>query len=386
MTKSLSLSANRMVCVVSAVVLTVYLALFLAAEGNLSIVGCLAAGIVLLAVLWVTKLLAKIFDAVHACPRLWAGLMFVMGAVLIALFHANDYVLFLVGTVMAYSIAVLGINVQLGYCGVINFAGASFFGIGGYTAALLMQNYGVTPLVALVAGGVMAALVGCILLLPVLRTSGNYAALVTMAFALLFTVFAQVCPIFGGPQGIAVAPLGLGSYDFTADLELFGSPSSFYVRYDIFALVFLAIVFGFVSRLEGSWMGLAMDAVRGDEVASSCFGISIARWKITAFTAGNFLSGLAGAFYAMMIAYISPANFAFSDSLLFLSILLLGGMGNNWGVLVATAFVVALPEKFQFIQEYRYLLYSLIVVLMLVFRPTGLLTRRMRCYNPAEAA
>lgn len=378
--------SGRWICAVTALVLTVYLALLLVAEDNLHIVACLMAGVVALGVAKVTGLLAQILSCVHAFPKLWGGLMFAMGAVLIALFHANDYVLFLLGTVMAFSVAVLGLNVQLGFCGVINFAAASFFGIGGYTAALVMQNYGITPLVALVLGGVMAALVGCVLLMPVLRTSGNYAALVTMAFALLFTVFAQVCPLFGGPQGIPVAPLGVGSYDFTADLEVFGTPSSFYVRYDAAALLFLTTVFVLVRRLECSWMGLAMDTVRADEIASSCFGIGVARWKIVAFTTGNFLSGLAGAFYAMMIAYISPANFAFADSLLFLSILLLGGMGNCWGVLLATAFVVALPEKFQFIQEYRYLLYSLIVVLMIVFQPTGLLTRRMRAFDVGGAA
>lgn len=377
---------KRAVCVLAATALSAYLGWFLAAEDNLHIVACLMVGLAVLGLLAATSLLKEIFNCIHAYRKLWAGLMIAMAAVLIAFFHANDYILFLLGTVMAYSVAVLGLTVQLGFCGVINFAGASFFGIGGYTAALLMQNTDLPPFAALAAGGIMAAFVGSVLLLPVLRTSGNYAALVTMAFALLFTVFAQVCPLFGGPQGIAVSPLAIGGYDFTADLEVWGVSSSFYVRYDAVALVFLAVVFLLVRRLECSWMGLAMDSVRGDEIASSCFGIGIARWKITAFTTGNFLCGLAGAFYAMMIAYISPANFAFSDSLLFLSILLLGGMGNCWGVILATAFVVALPEKFQFIQEYRYLLYSMIVVLMIVFRPSGLLPRTMRTYGVGGAA
>lgn len=112
-----------------------------------------------------------------------------------------------------------------------------------------------------------------------------------------------------------------------------------------------------------------------------CSGISIARWKIWAFTAGNFICGIAGAYYAMMLAYISPANFAFSDSLLFLSILLLGGLGSRWGVILAAAFMVMLPEKFQVIQEYRYLIYSAIVLLMILYRPAGLLPRRPRTYT-----
>ena len=101
---------------------------------------------------------------------------------------------------------------------------------------------------------------------------------------------------------------------------------------------------------------------------------------------GNVLMGMAGALYAMMLAYISPANFTFSDSLLFLSILLLGGMGNCWGVILATSIMVVLPEKLQFIQEYRYLLYSLLVLLMIVYRPMGLLPRRTRVVTSEDVA
>ena len=199
-----------------------------------------------------------------------------------------------------------------------------------------------------------------------------------MAFALLFNVFLEVNESFGGPQGIAVPPFSLFGVDFASDVEWGSITGSFYLRYDLFILVFLALVFVMVRRVERSWMGLAMDAVRLDETASACFGINIVRWKVTAFTMGNVLMGMAGALYAMMLAYISPANFTFSDSLLFLSILLLGGMGNCWGVILATSIMVVLPEKLQFIQEYRYLLYSLLVLLMIVYRPMGLLPRRTR--------
>ena len=167
------------------------------------------------------------------------------------------------------------------------------------------------------------------------------------------------------------------------------SPSTsahYLVLAPLFILLFLALVFTMVRRVERSWMGLAMDAVRLDETASACFGINIVRWKVTAFTMGNVLMGMAGALYAMMLAYISPANFTFSDSLLFLSILLLGGMGNCWGVLLATSIMVVLPEKLQFIQEYRYLLYSLLVLLMIVYRPMGLLPRRTRVVTSEDVA
>jgi ABC-type branched-subunit amino acid transport system permease subunit len=304
---------------------------------------------------------------------------------LVAYFGKDHYTLFLLGTIFIYSVAVLGINVQLGYAGVINFSGASFFGIGGYTAAVFLQNTATPTLLTLPLGGLFAAVIGSLLLFPVLRTSGHYSALVTMAFALLMKVFLEVSEWLGGPQGLPLSPFELFGINFSEDILLFGNEFSFYVKYDLMCLLLLVLTFLFVQRIERSWMGLAMDAVRIDETAASCFGIHVTRWKIAAFTIGNFIIGTAGALYAMMLSYINPSNFTFSDSLLFLSILLLGGIGSIWGVIAATAFMVVIPEKFQVIQEYRYLIYSALVLIMIVFRPSGLLPRKPRSYDVGEA-
>jgi len=148
------------------------------------------------------------------------------------------------------------------------------------------------------------------------------------------------------------------------------------------ALVLLVMLFALTKRLERSWVGLNMDAIRLDETASACFGLSIVRWKVVGFTLGNFFTGLAGALFGMMIGYIAPTNFTFGDSLILLSIVLLSGVGNPWALAVGSAIVVVLPEKLQIIQEYRFLLYSTVVILMLLFRPEGLLPRRLRAYVP----
>ncbi|MGP1675778.1 MAG: branched-chain amino acid ABC transporter permease, partial [Burkholderiales bacterium] len=118
------------------------------------------------------------------------------------------------------------------------------------------------------------------------------------------------------------------------------------------------------------------------ETASAAFGIDVARWKITAFTLGNFLTGLAGSVYAMMTGFVAPNAFTFGDSLILVSIVILGGLGNPWGLTVATAIVLMLPEKLQFIQEYRLLLYAALVILILLFRPGGLMPRQVRSYLP----
>ncbi|MDR2669029.1 MAG: branched-chain amino acid ABC transporter permease [Desulfovibrio sp.] len=366
-------------CILLAFCLLGWSVLFLKAEEQSHILVYMISGGMLILVAALSDLHTGISATIRDNERTWDVCLILVLLALLLIFCDDHYTLFLLGTIMIYAVTVLGLNVQLGCAGVINFSAASFFGIGGYTAALLSGS-GLPPLLALPLGGAAAALTGCVLLLPVLRTSGHYAALVTMAFALLFRVFLEVSEWFGGPQGLSVPPLSLFGTDFSKDAQFENLDVSFYVKYDLICLTLLCLVFSFVRRLERSWIGLAMDAVRSDETASACFGINIARWKIVAFTTGNLLAGIAGALYAMMLGYISPANFAFADSLLFLSILLLGGLGNSWGVIPATIFVVVVPEKFQVIQEYRYLIYSALVLFMIVFRPAGLLPRTPRHY------
>lgn len=133
-------------------------------------------------------------------------------------------------------------------------------------------------------------------------------------------------------------------------------------------------------RLEDSWVGLNMDAVRLDETVSACFGQSIPKAKITAFTLGNFYCGVAGALFAMMLGYIAPTNFTFGDSLILLSIVILGGLGSLWGSVAATTIIIIMPEKFQMLQEYRFLLFAALVIAILLFRPQGLLPRPLRAF------
>jgi ABC-type branched-subunit amino acid transport system permease subunit len=299
-----------------------------------------------------------------------------------AVFYRDHFTLLMVATVLLYILACLGLNVQFGYAGVLNFSGGAFFGIGAYTSAVLTMNTGVPHLLVLLTGGLMAALIGSILIYPVLRTRGHYAAVVTIAFALLFRTFLEVNAVLGGPQGLNVANMTLFGFDFGQGIEVGPLEASFLLNYVLLALALTALGMFLVQRLERSWIGLDMDAVRLDEIASACFGTEPARWKITAFTLGNALAGVAGALYGMMLAFITPTNFTFADGLVMVSIVLLGGIGNPWGVVVAAAIVIVLPEKLQVLQEYRFLLFAVMVILILLFRPGGLLPRGRRRYLP----
>jgi ABC-type branched-subunit amino acid transport system permease subunit len=142
----------------------------------------------------------------------------------------------------------------------------------------------------------------------------------------------------------------------------------------LLSLLLLSGAFVLVQRLERSWIGLNLDALRLDETAAGCFGLNVARWKVTAFLVGNFLIGIAGALFGMVGGFVAPNNYTFADSLILVSILLLGGIGNPWGLLVATIV--------QTLQEYRFLLYALMVIAVLLFRPEGLLPRPVRRYFP----
>jgi ABC-type branched-subunit amino acid transport system permease subunit len=378
-------SAARMSLWPGAVALTVataYLIALLAAEKQSLIIALLAVAVAsVLAAAWF-RLLDPVSASFTDRENILGGLTIVAAIVVGIYFHEDHFVLLLVDTVLLYTVATLGLNIQFGYAGVLNFAGASFFGIGAYTSAVLNTYTALPHLLVLLIGGLLAALIGSLLLLPVLRTRGHYAAVVTIAFALLLKTFLEVNDILGGPQGMQVPGMKIFGWSFNNNIELGPITLSFYLSYFVVALILLIAAFVLVRRLERSWIGLNLDALRLDETAAGCFGLNIARWKITAFLIGNFLIGIAGALFGMVGSFVAPNNYTFADSLILVSILLLGGIGNPWGVVMATIIVVVVPEKLQTIQEYRFLLYATLVIAVLLFRPQGLLPRPVRRYFP----
>jgi ABC-type branched-subunit amino acid transport system permease subunit len=365
-----------------AAVATLYGIVFLGAESERAVGALLVLAAAAVAVAARFGLVERVRGSIGGNEKSFQAA--VIAGVLLAAgwFHEEHFVILMMTTALILMTAALGLTVQFGHAGVVNFAGAAFLGIGCYTAAVVTKYTALPTALTVLLGGAMAALIGSILILPVLRTRGHYAALVTIAFGILFKVFLEVNDTLGGPQGLQVKPLTLFGWNFNNPIAFGGVTTSFYFSYLLAALLLLALSFAMVRRIERSWIGLSLDAVRLDEVASACYGLDIARWKVLAFTLGNVLAGAAGALYAHVLGFIAPNNFTFGDSLILVSIVLLGGIGNPWGVTVAAAFVVILPEKFQVIQEYRFVLYAALVILILLFRPEGLLPRRLREYVP----
>lgn len=366
-----------------AVALTaIYGWLFLLAESELAVLALVAIAAATGLLFSRSGLHRGLSTAMQSHGRVMNISMIVGILAVIGLLAGEHFPLLMLATTLLYITAGLGLNVQFGYTGMVNFAGAAFFGIGAYTAAVLTGQTSVPPVLILVAAGVMTTAIGFLLIVPVVRTQGHYSAVVTIAFGVLFKTFLEVNDVLGGPQGLMVGPMKLLGWDFNSSPTLFGFEMSFYVNYALTSAALAVLAFVATQRLERSWLGLSLDAVRLDETASACFGINPIKVKILAFTYGNVLTGMAGALYGMMISFIAPNSFTFADSLLLVSIVLLGGMGSSWGTVLAAAIVVLLPEKLQILQEYRFLLFSLLVIAMLLFRPDGLLPRTIRNYFP----
>ncbi len=369
-----------------AVALTLYVWMFLHAESQAAVGVLLAAAAIAVTVSRKLGATRTVEAAIAERPGLARALSLLGALALIAAFHDSHFVLLMLCAVLLFSTACLGLTVQFGYSGVANFAGAAFFGIGSYATAVMAAHTQIPHPLVILLSGLIAAIIGSVLITPVLRTRGHYAALVTIAFGILFKTFIEVNDVLGGPQGLQVPGMKLFGLNLNDGITIPGVEMSFYVAYALLSLLVFVLVYALVSALERSWVGLSMDVVRTDETAASTFGLHIARWKVVAFTTGNFFAGIAGSLYGMVSGFVAPNNFTFADSLLMLSIVILGGLGNIAGLIPAALIVLVLPEKLQFIQEYRFLLFAALVIIILLFRPQGLLPRKTRIFFRGEAS
>jgi branched-chain amino acid transport system permease protein len=295
---------------------------------------------------------------------------------------ASPYWTFVATLALLYITIGQGLNFQIGTAGVLNLAGAAFAGLGGYTVGLLTVSAGWPSWLAVLAGPLVAVAVGGVLFVPILKTRGHYLALVTIAFVFIFNILMNNFEFTGGPQGIKNIPtLRLAGYAFTTKPVLFGVPLPAHANFYFAALAMAALTTWIIRRLYDSWLGLALNTLRDDEIAAKCCGISITRGKLAAFSIGNFFIGLGGAFYAVMVGFVSPPDFDFGYSLVMLSVIIIGGVDSIPGVILGACLLVPLPERFRFLHEYRLLLYGVVIVVMLLYRPQGLWPAAVRRYR-----
>jgi branched-chain amino acid transport system permease protein len=280
------------------------------------------------------------------------------------------------GTVGLFLLMGLGLNIVVGYAGLLDLGYVAFFAVGAYSAALLTSpvsslHLGLSLWLALPVVMIVAALFGVAIGAPVLRLRGDYLAIVTLGFGEIVRILLLsdwLAPIFGGAQGIlSVRPP-----------ELFGI--SFFGPQQLYYPILIAVIIGAIVAysLANSRVGRAWNAMREDEDVAEATGINTTRYKLLAFAFGAVYGSVAGAFLAVKLGSVFPHNLNILISISVLSLIILGGMGNIRGVIVGAIVLVGLPELLREFGEYRLLIYGAVLVTMMILRPEGLLPSAAR--------
>ena len=282
-----------------------------------------------------------------------------------------------------------GLNIVVGLAGLLDLGYVAFYAVGAYSYALLATTYDLSFWVCLPFAGLMAALAGVILGFPVLRLRGDYLAIVTLGFGeMIRVILLNWYEFTNGPDGISgiARPSFFGIAEFkrrvtdgTTFHELFGLEFSPIHRiiFMFYLILALALVVNFFTmRIRKLPVGRAWEALREDEIACRSLGINPRNTKLTAFGIGAMFGGFAGSFFATRQGFISPESFTFIESAVILAIVVLGGFGSQLGVVVAAIVLIGLPEFFRELQQYRMLAFGMAMVLIMLWRPSGLLAHR----------
>ncbi|KPU45711.1 high-affinity branched-chain amino acid transport system permease protein LivH [Oxobacter pfennigii] len=277
----------------------------------------------------------------------------------------NQYIMRIIIMVGIYSMLGLGLNILTGYTGQVSLGHAGFYAIGAYTASLLSLKLGINFLLAALGGAILASLCGLLLGLPTLRLRGTYLSIVTLGFGeIVKMILINWDKVTNGTLGLKNIPRP-SIFGFNLTLANNGL---YYLM--LFLLAFATIICLLIIK---SKIGRAFTAIKEDELAATMMGIKTTRYKILAFVLSAFITGIAGAFYASMIGFIDPNSFTFDISTLIISIVILGGMGTIRGMFLGSAILISLPEISRFLMDYRFVVYGLILVIMMRFRPQGVL-------------
>ncbi len=292
--------------------------------------------------------------------------------------------------VLIYVMLALGLNVVVGLAGLLDLGYVAFYAVGAYTFALLSQYTGISFWLALPIGALLAALFGLVLGFPVLRLRGDYLAIVTLGFGEIIRILLNNwTTLTGGPNGIGGIPdPTLFGMEFGRRVKEEGNTSfheTFGIAYSgehkviflyLIALVLAVFTALVIRRFMRMPVGRAWEALREDEIAARSLGLSRTAVKLSAFTIGAFFAGFAGTVFASKQGFISPESFVFLESAIILAIVVLGGMGSQIGVVLAAIAVTILPELAREFSEYRMLIFGAAMVLMMVWRPQGLMPMR----------
>ncbi|MFA6448079.1 MAG: branched-chain amino acid ABC transporter permease [bacterium] len=334
--------------------------------------------------------------------RLWTGLGIVVAVLLpqVLQYYQQDHLIHVAGLIAIYALLALGLNVIIGYTGILNLGYAAFYGIGAYTAALLSIHLHLSFWILLPISGLAAAAAGALIGMTTLRLRGDYIAIVTLGFVEIVRLgLNNLDSITNGPKGlpgvgqtIAAPQLTLAGHVLKLDTDL--------GYYYFILLLALGTVFVLL-RLHNSRVGRSWVSIREDESASEIMGVNTTAMKVQAFAAGTFFAGVAGCVYTHWVGFITPELFTFWESVLLVCMIVLGGMGSTAGVLLGALLIVGIPEVLRdILQQFsgvggasamksfydslilaRMLIFGVIMIAMVIFRPQGLIPPKRPRFN-----
>jgi branched-chain amino acid transport system permease protein len=298
------------------------------------------------------------------------GIFFLIYPFVLPMYHTSIMI-----SALIYVMLGLGLNIVVGLAGLLDLGYVAFYAVGAYAYALLNMHFGIGFWLVLPISALLGTLFGTMLGYPVLRLRGDYLAIVTLGFGEIIRIILENWDRFSnGPRGISniPAPSFFG--------HQFGQHASvIYIYFIVIGLVLLTVFF--VNRLENSRIGRAWIALRDDEIACQAMGIDKVKTKLTAFALGATWASLAGVVFAAKTSYINPMSFTIWESITILCVVVIGGMGSAIGVIAGALVLILLPEYLRAVSEYRMLVFGALQVIVMVFKPEGLIQSVRKKYE-----
>jgi branched-chain amino acid transport system permease protein len=313
-------------------------------------------------------------------PRIRNSIYAALGAFLVILpFFSSLYQVNILITAFIYVMLALGLNIVIGLGGMLHLGYIAFYAVGAYTYGILYRFFGIGFWVALPIGAFLATVAGIMLALPVLRLRGDYLAIVTLGFAEIVRI------VLNGSTGFSGGPGGIGSIPRPTffGIEFSLTNATVYIYFLVLIAVLLTIFV--VWRFENSRLGRALVAMGEDDIAAEAMGIDLMKTKLTAFALGSLWAGIGGVLFASRTTFINPASFTVWQSIIVLSCVVLGGMGSIPGAIVGALVLILVPEYLRAFSDYRMLMFGAVLVIMMVFRPSGLIRKKRKAYTFQES-
>jgi len=283
---------------------------------------------------------------------------------LIPFFMSNDFYYEIAIVALFNSMIVIGLNLLMGYAGQISLAHGAFAGLGGYISAVLVGNFGLPPVVAIMAALVFMALFAYIISKPILKLSGHYLAMATLGIGVIINIILNSEEeLTGGADGMSVESLTLFGFELTESWQWY-----------LLAALLLLFILWLMENLIDSPLGRILRSIHDSEKASSSVGVDVSHYKSIVFVISVVIATLAGSLYAFFSGFISPQEASFNHSIELVVMVVLGGMGRLYGAVIGAFILTALPQLLTSFEEYQTLIYGAIIILVMIFMPKGIIS------------